>query len=492
MNATTTTNTRPPVVVVLGHVDHGKSSILEAIREDFNITAKESGGITQHIGAYRVEYQNKEIAFIDTPGHEAFSAMRSRGAKVADVALLVVAVDEGVKKQTKEAILQIKKAKLPMIVVLNKIDKPGANQDKVKQELSQQDVFVEDFGGKIPVVMTSATTKQGIPELLEMILLVSELEDLRADKSKPGEGVIIESYTDTQRGATATLLVRDGTVRTGDAIGTKSVTGKVRIMEDAQRISMEQATPSTPATVLGFENPPQIGEEFRVFANEAAARAEVSLEKQTREQIDSNEETQFFDIVLKADVQGSLEALGGMLKAITDDKMVLRIVAAEVGDIGEKDVRLAQGTGARIFGFHVKVNSGIAVLADREKVKIEMFSVVYELVQRVDSLMKKAKEPEIVRKDLGKMEVLEIFRTEKNSQIIGGKIVDGEAKKGSKVEIMREGEMVGKGRAVSLKRGQTDANTVSKGEEGGILYEGSEKIQEGDILQFYEYETITN
>ncbi|MCH8986748.1 translation initiation factor IF-2 [Patescibacteria group bacterium] len=492
MNTAITTNTRPPVVVVLGHVDHGKSSILEAIREDFNITAKESGGITQHIGAYRVEYQNKEIAFIDTPGHEAFSAMRSRGAKVADVALLVVAADEGVKEQTKEAIDQIKKAELPMIVVLNKIDKPEANQDKVKQELSQYDVFVEDFGGKVPLVVTSATTKQGISELLEMILLVSELEDLKADKSKPGEGVIIESYTDTQRGATATLLVRDGTVHRGDVIGTKSTIGKVRILEDAQGVSMEKAVPSTPATVLGFENPPQIGEEFRVFDDEAAARAEVSLEKQTREQVDSDKETQFFNIVLKADVQGSLEALQGMLKAITGDKMVLRIVYAGAGDIGEKDVRLAQGTGARIFGFHVKVDSGIAALADREKVKIEMFSVVYELVQRVDSLMKKAKEPEIVRKDLGKMEVLEIFRTEKNSQIIGGKIVDGEAKKGSKIEIMRGGEMVGKGRAVSLKRGQTDANTVPKGEEGGILYEGSEKVQEGDMLQFYEYETITN
>lgn len=492
MNTTTATNTRPPIVVVLGHVDHGKSSILEAIREDFNITAKESGGITQHIGAYRVEYQNKEIAFIDTPGHEAFSAMRSRGAKVADVALLVVAVDDGVKEQTKEAIDQIKKAKLPMIVVLNKIDKPEANQDKVKQELSQHDVFVEDFGGKVPVVATSATTKQGIPELLEMILLVSELEDLKADESKPGEGVIIESYTDAQRGATATLLVRDGTVRTGDAIGTKSAIGKVRIMEDVQGVSMEQAAPSTPATVLGFENPPQVGEEFRVFNNEAAARAKVSSAQQARKQVDVDEETQFFDIVLKTDVQGSVEAIEGMLKAITDDKMVLRIVAGEAGDIGEKDVRLARSTGARIFGFHTKIDSETAALADREKVSIETFNVIYELVQRVEELMKKAKEPEIVRKNLGKMEVLEIFRTEKNSQIIGGKIVDGEAKKGSKVEIVREGEIVGEGRAVSLKRGQTDAATVPKGEEGGILYEGSEKVQEGDMLQFYEYETITS
>jgi len=492
MNTTTVTNTRPPIVVILGHVDHGKSSILEAIREDFNITAKESGGITQHIGAYRVEYQDKEIAFIDTPGHKAFSAMRSRGAKVADIALLVVAADDGVKEQTKEAIDQIKKAKLPMIVVLNKIDKPEANQDKVKQELSQHDIFVEDFGGKVPIVETAATTKQGIPELLEMILLVSELEDLKADESKPGEGVIIESYTDTRRGVTAMLLVRDGTVRTGDVIGTKSTTGKVRIMEDIQGVSMEQATPSTPVIVLGFENPPQVGEEFQVFKDEATARAGVSLKQQQREQVTSDEETQFFDIVLKADVQGSVEAIEGMLKAITDEKMVLRIVYAGAGDIGEKDVRLAQGTGARIFGFHTKADSETAALADREKVSIETFDVIYELVQRVDELMKKSKEPEIVRKDLGRMEVLAIFRTEKNSQIVGGKIVDGEAKKGSKVEIMREGEMIGEGRAVSLKRGQTDASTIPKGEEGGIFYEGSEKVQEGDVLQFYEYETITS
>jgi len=257
---------RPPVVVVLGHVDHGKSSILEAVK-DFKITAKEAGGITQHIGAYEVEHQGKKITFIDTPGHEAFSAIRSRGAKAADIAILVVAGEEGMKPQTKEAIFHIKKAGIPFIVAINKIDKAEANPEKVKRELSQNDVLVESMGGKIPSIETSAKTGQGVEGLLELILLVAEMEELKGDVEKPGEGVVIEAYLDAQRGPTATLLLRDGVLQQGDIVGTRSTSGKVKVLEDFQGNLLEKALPSTPCIVLGFENVPQVGEKFEVYSD---------------------------------------------------------------------------------------------------------------------------------------------------------------------------------------------------------------------------------
>lgn len=475
---------RPPVVVVLGHVDHGKSSLLEAIREDFRITKKEAGGITQHIGAYQVEYKEKSITFIDTPGHEAFSAMRSRGAKVADIAILVVAADEGVKAQTKEAIKQIKEADLTTLVVISKMDKPQANSERVKQELVENGISVESYGGDIPFVETSATTKQGITELLDMILLLAEMEDLKVQSNIAAKGIIIETHRDSRRGVTATLLVKEGTLKVGDIVGTGSVTGKVRIMEDFQGSAIEKATPSTPVRILGLENIPQIGEEFNTFSNMKLAQDKLSVIKEemvSEGKISEN----VVPVILRADVAGSLEAVKEVLERLPKDKITLKIISSKVGEIGENDVKLAKGVNARIFGFNTKTESGAKTLALREEVIIENFNIIYELESRAKELLEKSLEPEIVRKDLGTLEVLAIFRTEKNRQIIGGKVIEGEIQKGSKIEIVRDEEVIGTGKIINLQKDKKDVPSVSKGGESGMVFEGSTKVQEGDKLQFF-------
>ena len=480
---------RPPVVVVLGHVDHGKSSLLEAIREDFKIVAKESGGITQHIGAYVAEVEGKTITFIDTPGHEAFSAVRSRGAKVADLAVLVVASDDGVKPQTKEAIEQAKKAELPMVVAFNKIDKPEANLDMVKQQLSKEDVMVESYGGKVPEVATSAVSKQGIKELLETILLVAELEDLKVDLVQPAKGVVIESSIDPKRGPTATLLVTAGTLSEGSVVGTPSSSGKARIVEDFQGEIMESVLPSFPCVVIGFQNPPQVGEEFQVFDNEQEAKAFLAPVSNTSPQNQLDADLPTLDIILKSDVIGSLEVLEQALLAIPQEKVALRFVETGAGEITENDVKTAIGTKARIIGFKTKAQKIALDLADREKVQIETFEVIYELVQRVRDLMEKNIEPESVKTELGSLKVLEVFLTDKSRQIIGGKVGSGEIRKGSKIEIFRGEELVGTGKVVNLQKGKKDAGSAKAGEECGLLYEGSERVEQGDIVRAFIQET---
>lgn len=479
---------RPPVVVVLGHVDHGKSSILEKIK-DLKITEKESGGITQHIGAYEVEHEGKKITFIDTPGHEAFSAMRSRGAKVADIAVLVIAAEEGIKPQTKEAISHIKKAGIPMIVAINKMDKPGADPEKVKRELSVQDISVESMGGKIPSVETSAETGQGLSDLLELILLVAEMEDFKADVSKPAEGVIVESYLDSQRGPTATLILQNGILKRGDILGTPSVTGKIRIMEDFQGKAIEKAFPSMPVIVLGFENVPGVGEKLKVFANIEAAKKEVENIEPVRQSPDSQDsiepDKKVLNIILKIDVLGSLEAIEEVLKELPQEKVVLKILKAEVGEINESDVKLAIGSKAKIIGFRVKVDPIAERLAEREKMKIICFDVIYELAQAVRDLLGKRVSSEIVRVDLGKVKILEIFLREKNRQIIGGKVIDGEAKRGASLDVYRNEEKVGQGKITKLQKEKKEIGEVGKGSECGILYQGDTEIEEGDILHVY-------
>jgi len=476
---------RSPVVVVLGHVDHGKSSILEEIK-DLKITEKESGGITQHIGAYEVEHQGKKIIFIDTPGHEAFSAMRSRGARVADIAILVVAAEEGIKPQTKEAISHIKKAKIPMIVAINKMDKPGADPEKVKRELSVQDILVESMGGKIPSVETSAETGKGIPELLELILLVAEMEELKADVSKTAEGVIIESYLDPQRGPTATLILQSGILKRNDILGTSSVVGKIRIMEDFQGKAIKKAFPSMPAVVLGFENVPGVGEKFKVFDNIEAAKKEMeNLFKPAPEALAIDSDQRVLNIILKLDVLGSLEPIEEVLKELPQEKVVLKILKAEVGEINESDVKLAIGGKAKIIGFRVKADPIAQRLAEREKMKIICFDVIYELAQAVRELLGKRVSSEIVRNDLGKVKILEIFLIEKNHQIIGGKVIDGEARRGASIEVYRNEEKVGQGKIAKLQKEKKEIGEVGKGAECGILYQGDTKIEEGDILHVY-------
>ena len=502
---------RPPVVVVLGHVDHGKSSILEAIK-DLKITEKEAGGITQHIGAYEVEHpsagsgqapsagsgQGKKITFIDTPGHEAFSAMRSRGAKVADIAVLVVAAEEGIKPQTKEAISFAKLAGIPIIVALNKIDKPQADPERVKTELSQLDIMVESRGGKIPSVNVSAKTGQGIPELLEIILLIAEMENLQGDQNKPGEGAIIEAYLDSQRGPTATLLLRDGCLKPGDIVGTASVLGRIKILEDFQGKVIKKALPSQPVIIIGFEQVPQIGEKFKAYSDFESAKKYIKKKERKvskGEVIVAEPSQKILNLILKGDVSGTLEAIQGMLKNLPQEKVIIRILKSEVGDVNENDIKLAESSKGKILCFRQKINPIAQNLAQRKGLKIKTYEVIYELSQGVRELMEKALSKEIVRQDLGKIKVLVIFRTEKNRQIVGGKIIEGEVKKRARIEVLRpsfakategkQDEKIGQGKMLSLQKNKKDIESAKKGEEIGILYEGNVKIEEGDVLAIY-------
>jgi len=478
---------RPPIVVVLGHVDHGKSSLLEAIK-GLKITAKESGGITQHIGAYEVEHQGKKITFLDTPGHEAFSAMRSRGAKVADVAILVIDAEESVKPQTKEAILHIQKSGIPMIVAINKIDKPGANPEKVKRDLIQSNVLVESLGGKVPQILTSAKEKKGLNELLELILLVAEMEEFKGDVSIPAQGVVIESYLDNRRGPIATVLLRDGVLKRGDIIGAYPAFGKVKSLEDFQGVPREEGLPSMPCVIVGFEAVPQVGEKFEVYPNIESAKKHLERKEKRLDGADMTvmeKDKRVLNIVLKADVQGSIEAIKEVLKGLPQEKVVLRVLKGEAGEIQEGDVRLAKDGKAKIIGFRVKTNVVAQKLAERENVSIMAFDVIYHLAQGVRVLMERRAAPEKVRNDLGKLKVLIVFLNDKNRQIVGGKITEGEVKKGTQIEVVRNNEIIGRGRPINLQKNKKDIDRAVKGDECGVLYEGDVKVEQGDILQFY-------
>lgn len=490
---------RPPVVVVLGHVDHGKSSLLEAIR-DFKITSKESGGITQHIGAYEIEENGKKITFIDTPGHEAFSAMRARGAKVADIALLVVDAAQSVQPQTKEAIAAIKMAEIPMIVVLNKMDMPTADPEKVKRELSKANVLVESIGGDIPSVEVSAKEKTGIAELLEMILLVADMKDLKSEIDALNEGSVIESYMDGLKGPVATVIVKKGILRKNDIIATDLALAKIKSLQNFQGKEIQEAFPSQPAIILGFEKVPAVGEKFKNYKTIAEAQEKLKKEEQKRELsptvLSGDSDKKILNIILKGDVFGSLEAIEGVLKNLPQDKVVLRILKSEVGDINETDTKIAEMSKAIIIGFRVKIGPAVLQLLKKDvlnarpdkKIKIKTFNIIYELIQEVRQGMEKSLDSEVVYKELGRIKTLLVFWGEKNRQIVGGKITDGEFKKGLKLNILRDEKRVGSGRIINLQRDKKDVEKLKKGDEAGILFEGNVKIEKGDILVAYTEE----
>ncbi len=502
---------KPPVVVILGHIDHGKTSLLLSIR-NLNVPSDKPGGIiTQHIGVCEIDVGKfssskdmegqRKITFIDTPGHEAFSAMRSRGAKVADIATLVVAADEGVNLQTKEAILHIKKASLPLIVAINKIDKPEADPEKVKRELAKEDVLVESLGGKIPAVEVSALEGKGISDLLDLILLLAEMENLKTNLEKPGQGVIIEAHLDSQRGPTATLILNQGVLKLGQIIGTLSTSGKVKILEDFQGNVISQALPSQPVIVLGLENVPKVGEAFKVFSNLEQTKNYLQPEKfvLAPEKIDIETKQKILNLVLKADVSGSLEAIEEILKNLPradikipdtkeQEEIILRILKKGVGEITESDIKLALRAKAKILGFRVKINPIAQAIAKREKVKIMHFDVIYDLVEWLKKHMEKLLQPKIIRTDLGEMKVLVVFLSEKNRQIVGGKIIKGQIKKSAFIEILRQGEVKGRGKIINLQKNKKDIEKAGKGEEVGILYEGNEKIEKDDLLTIYSEE----
>jgi translation initiation factor IF-2 len=478
---------RPPVVVILGHVDSGKTSLLLAIQKMQFTGAKPGGAITQHIGAYQIEREGKKITFLDTPGHEAFSAMRNRGAKVADIAILVVDGLEGVKPQTKEAILHVKAAGIPMIVAINKTDRPGVIIEKVKTSLAKEGVLVESMGGQIPSANVSAKTGQGIGELLDMISLVGEMEDLKGDIANPGQGVVIESFLDAKRGPIATVIISDGQLSLGDTVATFSSLGKIKNMENFQGDSVEKALPSDPVVIMGLDNVPKVGETLKVFPDIDRAKGYLQAEPKKEMVLNpvAKEGQKVLNLILKSDVVGSIEAIEEVLKEIPQEKVILNILKAEVGEINETDVKLARSTKAVIFGFRVKTNPVAKQMIERDKIKVMTFEIIYDFVTGLRNFMERIMSPEDVRTDLGKIKILAVFLAEKNRQIIGGKVIFGEIKKGGLIEVQRNEEVIGKGKMINLQKNKKDTDKALKGEECGILYEGNVKIEEGDILTVY-------
>jgi len=484
---------RPPVVVVMGHVDHGKTSILDYIRKT-HVTDRESGGITQHIGASVAEFKGKKITFIDTPGHEAFSQMRIRGSKIADIAILVVAAEEGFKPQTKEAALAIKKAGIPVIVAMNKTDLPQANIEKVKRDLQKEELLVEDWGGTVPAISVSAKTGKGIEELLEMITLVAEMENFQADPEAPALGIVIESSLDHRRGPSASILLQNGTLTAGKTIATSSAFGKVRSIEDSRGQKIETLFPSQPAVVIGFDAVPVIGDTFQEMESAETALAYVKKAQKAKTSVEKTavspkEGQKTVNLVLKADVLGSLEVVKETIGQIPQTDIALDVLDAGAGEISLNDVKMARSSGnAVIIGFRVKTNPDARIMAEKEKIRIMNFEIIYEMIEWLRGYMERSRVPQIVRKDIGKLKVLLSFWAEKSRQIVGGKVVEGSVKKGVKIEVFRNESLVGQGRLINLQKNKKDVPEVGKGDEAGILYEGQEKIQEGDYLVFYTQE----
>jgi translation initiation factor IF-2 len=408
---------------------------------------------------------------------------------VADIALLVVDAAQSVQPQTKEAIMAIKRAQIPMIVVINKIDLPNANPEKIKGELAKVDVVVESFGGEIPSVNVSAKEKTGIDELLEIILLVSEVQDLKADTTLPAEGLIIESFMDGAKGPVATAIIQKGILHKKDIIATDLALAKVKSIKGFSGEELHEALPSQPVIILGFEKVPAVGEKFKTYATEKEALEEIKKEEPKREVgntiLDLSGDKKVVNIILKADVFGSLEAIEGMLKNLPQDKAILRILKAEVGDINESDAKLAEMSKAEIIGFRVKVASAVAQFMRNDtekKIRVKTFDIIYEMIQDIRRGLEKSLDMEVVRKDIGKLRTILVFWGEKNRQIVGGKITEGEFKKGLKVEVVREEQKVGIGKVVNLQKNKKDVDLLRKGDEAGILFEGNIKIEKGDMI----------
>jgi translation initiation factor IF-2 len=479
---------RPPVVVILGHIDHGKTSLLMAIK-NFNVLEKEAGGITQHVGAYQIEHKGKKITFLDTPGHESFSAIRARGSKVADIAILVIDAAEGIKKQTKEAINHIKEANISTIVALNKIDKPEANPEMVKQQLSKEGIVVESFGGDVLSIEISAKTGKGIDELIDLIQLVAEMKELKADINARPEGVIIESYLDNKRGPIATAIVEKGILKIGDAIGTNSASGKIRSLEDFQGKEKTEAHPSEPVVISGLDKVPAVGERFLSYVSAEEAKLNVSTSGVFVSSFKCTEsEDPMLSIIVKADAIGSLEGIEELFKTLPQEGVCLRVIKADVGNVNENDIKLAKSSKSVIYAFRVKKDKTAEALIERDKLKFFEFDLIYGLAQKTRELMDRKIKKIKTRVDFGKMEVSVIFRTEKNRQIVGGMVTEGEANRTAILEIMRNGEKIGEGKIIDLQANKKSFESVKAGRECAIQYQGTERIKEKDELVFFKYD----
>jgi translation initiation factor IF-2 len=505
----TDTEPRSPVVTVMGHVDHGKTSLLDALRHA-NVVSGEAGGITQHIGAYQVTSpeSGKKITFIDTPGHAAFTAMRARGAKVTDIVILVVAADDGVMPQTIEAINHAKAAKVPMIIAINKIDKPDAKPERVRTELLQHEVQVESFGGDVVDVEVSAKNKTNLDKLLEMIALQAELLDLKTNAERPAEGTVIEARLDRGRGPVATVLVQRGTLRVGDIIVAGAEMGRVRALINDQGVTIDEAGPSVPVEVLGFNGPPEAGDRLAVVENEARARqvtsyrahqkrenaaASISGMRGSLEQMMSQLKTsgrKEFPLIIKADVQGSLEAILGSLEKLGTDEVAARILHAGVGGISESDVTLAEGFNAAIIGFSVRANKEAAAAAKRNGIEIRYYNIIYDLVDDIKKAMSGLLAPTLRETMLGNAQILEVFNISKVGKVAGCRVTDGTVERGANVRLIRDNVVVHEGKLSTLKRFKDEVKEVQSGQECGMAFENYGDMRVGDVIECYRVETI--
>lgn len=494
---------RPPVVCVMGHVDHGKTSLLDAIRKT-NVISGEAGGITQHIGAYVVNYNGEKITFLDTPGHEAFTAMRMRGAQATDIAILVVAADDGVMPQTVEAISHAKAAGISIIVAVNKIDKPSANVEKVKQELAEYELLAEDWGGDTVFVPVSAHTGEGLEQLLEMVLLTAEMNELKANPNRKARGVVIEAKLDKGRGPVATVLVQKGTLHAGDAVAIGSAYGRIRAMVADNGEKIKEAGPSTPVEILGLNNVPNAGEILMSTKNEKEARSiaetfinegrEKLLEgskakaKMTLDDVFSQIQAgnlKELNIIVKADVQGSVEAVKQSLVKLSNDEVVVKVIHGGVGAINESDVTLASASSAIIIGFNVRPDNTAKEIADREDVDVRLYRVIYQAIEDVEAAMKGMLDPIYEEKVIGHAEIRQLFKSSGVGMIAGSYILDGTFQRGCKVRISREGTQIFEGDLASLKRFKDDVKEVKAGYECGLVFDGFSEFKELDIVEAY-------
>ena len=492
---------RPPVVTVMGHVDHGKTSLLDAVRQT-KVAAGEAGGITQSIGAYVVEEKGRRIVFLDTPGHEAFTAMRARGAQVTDLAVLVVAADDGVMPQTVEAIAHAKAAQVPIVVAINKIDKDGANPDRVKQGLSEQGLVPEDWGGQTVMVPVSAKQKTGISEMLEMILLVADLQDLKANPAKLAAGTVIDAHLEKGRGPVATVLVQNGTLRVGDNVVVGHIFGKVRALLDDRGRKMKEAGPATPAVVTGLPDVPTAGDIFQVVSSEKVARTiagqraeqyRVATLAQTRRVTLADLSAQVgkgavkdLNLVLKADSNGSVEALKGSLLKIQDPQVQIKIVFEGVGPVTESDILLAAVSNALVIAFNVKSDALAQKAAEREKVDIRSYDVVYNVTNDIERAIKGLYEPTFVQVWEGRADVLTPIKIPKLGIIAGSRVQDGKITSGSTAKVLRDNKLIHEGQIAGLKRFKDDVREVVAGLECGIRVDGYQDFQEGDVIESYQ------
>lgn len=488
---------RPPIVVVMGHIDHGKSTLLDFIRKT-KVVEKEAGGITQHLGAYEVEIEangkKHKMTFLDTPGHEAFKAIRSRGAKVADIAILVVAADDSVKPQTLEAIKCIKEENIPFIVAINKIDKPEANPEKAKNDLAEAGIFLEGFGGDVPNVSISAKTGKNIEELLELIGLMAEMENLNGDPEAMAEGVVLESNMDSKKGILATLVITNGTLERGGFVATKKAIAPVRIMENFSGQNTDKETFSSPVRIFGWNQMPEVGEIFKSFKTKKEAESYISESKNYEEKSDtkiissSEKEKIVVPVIIKADTAGGLEAVQHELKKLDNEKIEFKIVSAEIGTITESDVKKA-GSGsskAIIIGFHSKIDSSAKNLSERDAIIIKDFQIIYKMTEWLKTELSEYLPKVQVEEILGKAKILKVFGEQKGKQIIGGKVLEGEISGDGLFRILRRENNIGSGKIKELQQKKERVGKVEAGNEFGVLIESKMEIAAGDILEFYK------